>query len=69
MALATGIDVQDLCGADQLCAGAKAGIEAAVLAMKSLFEAKDSECFLLVDTVNAFNTFSRPAALWNCRIL
>jgi len=69
MALATGIDMQEICGADQLCAGAKAGIEAAVHAMKEVFDNPDTECLLLVDASNAFNRVSRPAALWNCRVL
>ena len=69
MALVVGIDVQDLCGADQLCAGIKAGIEAAIHAMKEIFDMEENEGLLLVGDRNAFNLLSRPAALWNCRIL
>ena len=69
MALATGTDLQEVCAADQLCAGAKAGVEAAVHAMREVFEDPDTECLLLVDASNAFNRLSRPAALWNCRVL
>ena len=69
MALATRLDVVEICGADQLCSGAKAGIEAAVHAMRDIFESEDTEGVLLVDASNAFNTISRPAMLWNCRVL
>ena len=37
MALTTGIDVEMLCGADQLASGLKAGIEGAVHAMAELY--------------------------------
>ena len=69
MALATGLDVKNEFGADQLCPGAKAGIEAAVHAMKELFEADESEGLLLVDAANALNALNKSAALWNCRVL
>ena len=69
MALATGVDVQHLCGATQLCAGTKAGIEAAVHAMKDVFDDPETEYLLLVDAANAFNSVSRAATLWNCRVL
>ena len=69
MALATGIDLQELCAADQLCAGSKAGVEAAVHVMQEVFDDPDTDCLLLVDASNAFNRLSRPAALWNCQVL
>ena len=69
MALATRVDVEIECGADQLCSGAKAGIEAAVHAMKDTFELDETEAILMVDASNAFNAVSRPAMLWNCRVL
>ena len=55
MAFATRIDVLEVCGVDQQCAGTKAGIKAAVHAMKELFKADKTEGLLLVDTANAFN--------------
>ena len=69
MVLATLIDVLEICSADQLCEDTKAGIEAAVHAMKELFKANKTEGLLLVDTANAFNSSNRPAALWKCHIL
>ena len=68
MAFATWIDVLEVCGADQLCAGTKAGIEASMHIMKELFEADDTEGLLLVDAANTLNTLKRPTAQWNCCI-
>ena len=67
MVLVTGVDVEEVCGVEQLCSGWKAGIEGAVHGMRELFELKSSEGvgMLLVDAKNAFNSVSREAALWN----
>ena len=66
-------DVEIVCGADQLCAGVKAGIEGAVHATNDLFESYSNDVdgwgVLLVDASNAFNSINRIALLWNARVL
>ena len=69
LAPATRIDVEEVCVADQTCSGVKAGIEAAVHAMSAVFADDDTEALLLVDASDALNSLSRPAMLWNCRVL
>ena len=49
-----GNDIQLAAGALQTCAGQNAGAEAAVHAMKNLFEKEDTEAVLLVVANNAF---------------
>ena len=67
----TGDDVQHACLADQICSGLKSGIEASIHAFSDFFkaEAPNGSGLLLVDADNAFNSVSRPAALWNARVL
>mmetsp|Transcript_9557 Transcript_9557/g.12507 ORF Transcript_9557/g.12507 Transcript_9557/m.12507 type:complete len:221 (-) Transcript_9557:779-1441(-) len=69
MALVIGINVTEVCGADNLCAGTKAGIEGGVHAVSDFLSFEETECLILVDASNAFNALAREAALWNCRIL
>ena len=47
----------------------KAGIEAAIHAMREVFEGEESEAVLLVDAENAFNNVNRATALENIREL
>ena len=52
-------------GCFQLCAGQCGGCEAAVHAMKKIFDDSDSEGVLLVDASNAFNSLNCHFALLN----
>ena len=62
-------DIQDAAGPLQLCAGQDAGCEAAVHAMRQLFQSPDAEAVLLVDATNAFNSLNRQTALRNIQHL
>ena len=62
-------DVIDASGSIQVCAGHKSGSEAAIHAMREIFEHDNSDAVLLVDTSNAFNALYRAAALHNIRVL
>ena len=53
----------------QTCSGHDAGSEAAIHAMKSIFDDDDTHAALLVDTTNAFNLANRQAALHNISVL
>ena len=63
---ATKADLQEAAGPLQLSAGQVARIEAAVQAMKALFQNEHTEA---VDASNAFNSLNRDAALQNIRHL
>ena len=58
-------DIQEAAGANQLCGGQIAGVEAAVHAVRQLFNSDDTEGILLVDASNAFNSLNRANALAN----
>ena len=64
-----GNDVVDPAGPFQLCAGQVGGCEAAVHAMRSVFQTPNNEAVLLVDANNAFNSLNRRAALHNINII
>ena len=52
----------------QLCAGQRAGCEAAVHSLSAIFKENDSDAILLVDADNAFNRINRNVMLQNIRI-
>ena len=51
------------------CAGHKIGSEAAIYAMRNIFEADETNAVLLIDASNAFNVLNRAAALHNIQVL
>ena len=61
-------DIQEAMGNLQLCAGQQAGCEAAVHAIREIFEAPDCEAVMLVDATNAFNTINREATMHNIKV-
>ncbi|PFX22499.1 Receptor-type tyrosine-protein phosphatase F [Stylophora pistillata] len=62
-------DVIDASGSLQVCAGLKSGNEATIHAMRTIFEADDTDAVLLIDAFNAFNALNRSASLHNIRVL
>ena len=62
-------DIQEAAGSHQLCAGQLSGAEAAVHAVRRVFEEGSTEAVLLVDASNAFNSLNRLVALHNIRQL
>ena len=62
-------DIQSAVGPLQLCAGQDAGVEAAVHAMRMIFESESTEGVLLVDASNVFNSLNCAATLHNVQVL
>ena len=60
-------EVQRAAGSLQLCAGQPCGIEAAIHAMRTVYEDSETDGILMVDARNAFNSLNRGAALRNIR--
>ena len=56
-------------GSLQLCTGLPSGCEAAVHAMKDIFEEEETDGLLLVDASNAFNSLNREALLHNIKYI
>ena len=62
-------DIKSVTSPLQLCAGTISGCEAAIHAIRDLYNNETTEAILLVDATNAFNTLNRRAALLNIRTL
>ena len=70
--LVAGASATSECGADQLCAGLKAGVEGGVHAVFQAWaetDADEKNGFLVIDAENAFNSMSRVNMLWTVRHL
>ena len=52
-----------------MCSGQEAGSEAAIHAVREVFENEETEAALLVDAANAFNNINRQALLHNIKII
>ena len=60
--------IKETAGNLQTCAGFEAGAEAAIHAMKELYEEENSEA-VMIDASNAFNSMNRAVALNNIQVL
>ena len=58
-------ELVDAAGPLQTCAGRAGGIDAAIHAMRDIFDDDETEGMLLVDAENAFNSLNREASLKN----
>ena len=58
-------DVLKAAGCLQLCSGHEAGAEAAVQALRAVFQDETTDGILFVDATNAFNNLNRKNALHN----
>ena len=61
--------IQETAGPLQVSAGVKGGAEAAIHAMKQIYELESTDAVILVDAANAFNRLNRQAALHNMQYL
>ena len=61
-------DIKEAVGNLQVCAGQQAGCEAAIHAMKEMYDDPACEAVMLVDATNAFNTLNRKATIHNVKI-
>jgi hypothetical protein len=61
-------EIKEAAGPLQTCAGHGAGAEAAIHAMRQVFESEGTDAVLLIDASNAFNCLNRSVALHNIQI-
>ena len=62
-------DVKEAAGNLQVCTGQRAGGEAAIHAVKRMYQEEGCDAVLLVDATNAFNSINREAMLHNIEII
>ena len=62
-------EIKEAAGPLQTCAGFAAGCEAAIHAMKQMYDEEASEGVVLIDASNAFNKMNRGVALHNIQLL
>ena len=62
-------EIKEAAGPLQTCAGHGAGAEAAIHAMKEIYENEATDAVLLIDATNAFNCMNRSVALHNIQII
>ena len=58
-------DILKVTGSLQLCAGQEAGADAAIHAVRTLFQDESTDAAILVNASNAFNHLNRQVALHN----
>ena len=63
------LDIQEAAGPLQTATGLQGGAEAAIHAMRSIFDDEKTEAGVLVDASNAFNSLNRQVALHNVQLL
>ena len=61
-------NIKEAAGPLQTCAGQGAGAEAAIHAMRKIFQDEGTDAVLLIDASNAFNCLNRAVALHNIQI-
>ena len=64
-----GVEIQQSAGSLQLCAGQPSGCEAAIHALRHIYDDDSTQAALLVDASNAFNNLNRQLALVNISTL
>ena len=58
-------NIQEAAGPLQLCAGQEAGCEAAIHAIRQIFQSSENEAAILIDASNAFNSLNHQNAFRN----
>ena len=62
-------EIKEASGPLQTCGGHASGAEAAIHAMKEIYEQDDTDAVLLIDASNAFNCLNRAVALHNIQVI